>query len=136
MLRLLDVRRALESRGYPEAVSARLELEVQDDCIPENSGRFVLDVSGGKAEVRTGGSGRLRLHVRGLAALYTGFLSHVDLGLLRLAEGEPRDLALAGALFFRAASRHAGDLLKRVSRMCCTAPVPRSRTAALRSVTP
>lgn len=99
MLRLLDVRRALESRGYPEAVSARLELEVQDDCIPENSGRFVLDVSGGKAEVRTDGSGRLRLHVRGLAALYTGFLSHVDLGLLRLAEGEPRDLALAGALF-------------------------------------
>jgi len=99
MLRILDLRRALEGRGYPEAFSARLELEVHDDCIAANSGRFVLDVSGGKAEVRSGGSGRLRLHVRGLAALYTGFLSHVHLALLRLAEGDPRDLALAGVLF-------------------------------------
>lgn len=99
MLRILDLRGALEGRGYPEHVTARLELEVADDCLPANAGRFVLDVAEGKAQVRPGGSGKLRMHVRGLAALYSGFRSPTDLVFLGLAEGEPRELALAASLF-------------------------------------
>lgn len=99
MLRILDVRRALERRGYPVALSAKLELEVADEVVPANAGRFTLDLSGGRAEIRPGGSGALRIHVRGLAALYSGFLSAEDLALRGLAEGAPRDLARASAVF-------------------------------------
>ena len=100
MLRLVDVRGALAARGYPRALSGRLDLEVTDRVVGANAGRVRLELDGGAASVRPGGEGRVRLHVRALAALYTG---HATVHGLRVA-GElrgsgPADLALLEAAF-------------------------------------
>ena len=59
MTRIVDVPAALTERGYPEAIDAELHLRVRDDVLPANDGTFVLHVSGGKAEVRPGGTGAM-----------------------------------------------------------------------------
>jgi predicted acetyltransferase len=99
MLRVLDVRTALQARGYPAGLSGALHLEVDDDLFPENRGRFVLEVEGGEAEVRPGGDGDIRLHVRTLAALYSGFLSPDALQLAGALEADETSLRTATALF-------------------------------------
>jgi predicted acetyltransferase len=98
-LRLVDVSKALSMRGYPNGLDAELHLDVQDDLLPANNGRFTLAVSGGEGHVSPGGEGRIKLGVRELASIYTGFISPVELHSLGKIEGEWGDLALAGALF-------------------------------------
>jgi hypothetical protein len=99
MLRIVDVRNALERRGYPTSLEAELHLDVHDDVCGWNNGRFVLEVSKGRAQVRKGGRGRLRLAVRALAPLYTGFASAAELQLTGMAEGPKRDLDTATSVF-------------------------------------
>jgi predicted acetyltransferase len=99
MLRVVDVAGALSARGYSPAVGAQLHLAVEDDLLPENNGRFVLEVADGQGRVQAGGEGRLRLHVRALAALYTGHLLAPELAALGMLDGSPADLALAAAVF-------------------------------------
>jgi predicted acetyltransferase len=99
MLRVLDVPAALEARGYPTGLSGTLHLEVEDELFPENRGRFLLEVSGGEARVRQGGEGRVRLNVRTLAPLYSGFLSAQALRSVGALEADDASLAVAGALF-------------------------------------
>jgi predicted acetyltransferase len=99
MLRLVDVAGALAARGWPRTVTGRLDLEVVDRVVAPNHGRLRLELDGGAATVREGGEGRIRLHVRALAALYTG---HADVHGLRVA-GELRasgaELGLLEAAF-------------------------------------
>lgn len=99
MTRIVDVRGALGARGYPAASSAEIHLQVRDDVLPWNDGRFVLSVADGSGTVRKGGKGRLRIDVRGLASLFTGFASAHELRATGLVEGAERDLALADGLF-------------------------------------
>ena len=99
MLRVLDVKRALEARGFPAALSASLHLEIFDEVIPANRGRWVVEVRGGEARVRQGGDGTLKAHVRGLASLYSGHRSAADLALTGLVEGDVAVLDAASALF-------------------------------------
>jgi len=99
MLRILDVGRALEQRGYPD-VERELSLEVSDDVLPENGATYRLRVAGGHALVeRTSGAGNVRLDVRALAALYTGFISAPELARAGLVSGSPRALASLSLLF-------------------------------------
>ena len=85
MLRVIDVVRALELRGYPE-VEREVVLAVDDPVLPENSGTYRLRVAAGQGTVeRVQTAPAARLDVRALAALYTGFLP-------------PRELVRAGAL--------------------------------------
>lgn len=99
MVRLLDVPAALQARGYPAGHSGALHLEVDDDLFPENRGRFVLEVENGEAEVRPGGDGDVKLHVRALAPLYSGFLSPAALQLAGALEADEASLRTATALF-------------------------------------
>jgi predicted acetyltransferase len=99
MLRLVDVRAALEARGYPEALSAELHLEVRDETLPWNEGRLVLALSGGRAEVRGGGEGRIKVDVRGLAPIYSGYLSPQEMRSTGLLEGPAADLAAMALVF-------------------------------------
>jgi predicted acetyltransferase len=99
MLRIVDVRSALSERGYPAAVDTELHLRVADDILPVNDGAFVLRVAGGKAEVTSGGDGRVRIDVRGLAALYTGYASAHELIATGYVEGNDADLSTADAIF-------------------------------------
>jgi predicted acetyltransferase len=99
MTRIVDVAAALEARGYPVGVETELHLEVTDDSMPENSGRYVLEVADGRGRVREGGEGRLRLKERGLACLYTGFLAPRGAEAAGLAEGDDREMARAATVF-------------------------------------
>ena len=88
MLRLVDAPAAIAARGYPAATSVSVRLDLADPALPANSGRWVLEVSGGAGSLtRLGdaapgaGTGALRLGARGFAALFAG----VPVATLRLA---------------------------------------------------
>ncbi len=99
MLRIVDVAAALEKRGYPAGVVGELHLQVDDDALEENGGSYVLRVADGRGRVEQGGDGRLRLDIRGLAALYSGHLSPADVVLAGLGEGPREDVAAAATVF-------------------------------------
>jgi predicted acetyltransferase len=99
VLRIVDVPGALAARGYPPGLSAELHFDVRDDLLPANAGRFVLRVADGRGEVARGGAGRIQLHVRDLAAIYTGFMAPHECAYLGTIEAPENDLALAGAVF-------------------------------------
>lgn len=99
MLRVVDVPSALSGRGYPEGLETELHLAVTDDIIPENNGPFVLEVFGGRARVKPGGTGSFRIDVRALASLYSGFLSPQQLVSLGKIEAPEVDLRRATACF-------------------------------------
>jgi predicted acetyltransferase len=99
MLRIVDLRAALEARGWPEDAAGALHLRVDDPLLSRNHGRFVLEVEGGRAALRPGGAGRLALPAGSLGPLYSGFLSASTLAAWERAEGDPASLALADRLF-------------------------------------
>jgi predicted acetyltransferase len=99
MLRIVDVDGALGARGYPPRLSAELHFDIQDDLLGQNNGRFVLHVAEGRGSVRQGGQGRIRLHVRDLAALYSGYMTPEQLRAAGTLDGPDEDLATAGLVF-------------------------------------
>lgn len=99
MTRIVDVKSALEARGYPRGLEAELHLQVADDVLPWNDGRFVLEVSGGHGAVRKGGRGKLSVDVRGLASMYTGFLTGAETVAAGYASGSEAELSKASAVF-------------------------------------
>jgi predicted acetyltransferase len=99
MLRVLDVPAALAARGWPAGLATELHLDVADDVIDENRGRWLVRIADGRATAERGGRGDLRLDVRGLAALYTSYASAGELAASGLAEGTPAAFAAAGAAF-------------------------------------
>jgi predicted acetyltransferase len=110
MLRIVDVRAALEGRGWPAGVEGELTLELTDELLPANAGRWTLKVGAGSASVTrtapsrttargTAGGRALRLDVRGLAPLYSGHLSPWQLRQAGLVDGDEAALDLAAALF-------------------------------------
>ncbi|WP_371817175.1 enhanced intracellular survival protein Eis [Myxococcus sp. CA051A] len=99
MVRVLDVVSALEARGWTPGLSGALHLEVMDELFPENQGRFVLEVADGVGRVKRGGEGRLRLDIRQLGPLYTGFQSAASLRSVGLVEADDASVQAAMALF-------------------------------------
>lgn len=99
MLRVVDVKKALEARGYIGGLRAEIHLDITDELLPENAGRFVLSVEGGRGRVRRGGRGRLSLDVRGLAPLYTGHMHPAGLAAAGLLAGAPAEMQRATAIF-------------------------------------
>jgi predicted acetyltransferase len=99
LLRVVDVPRALEARGYPETVSASVALRVEDELFPANRGPFVLEVAGGAAQVRRGRGAGARIDIRGLAALYTGHLTAAQLAMTDYLEATPAEVAALQAIF-------------------------------------
>jgi predicted acetyltransferase len=100
MVRLVDVRKALTARGYPPGLRGKLDLDVRDDMLPANAGRITLQIEGGKAKVGKGGRGTFRVDVRGLAALYTSYLTPYDLRITDLLDcSDDAALATAAAIF-------------------------------------
>jgi len=99
MLRVVDLKKALEARGYPAGVRASIDLEVEDDLIESNNGRWTLDVEGGRGAVKEGGAGKLRTNARGLAPLYSGFLPPASLRRAGWLEADDETCAAAAAVF-------------------------------------
>lgn len=99
MTRILDVKQALEARGYPAGLAGSVALEIDDPLFEANRGRFVLRVEGGKGVVEPGGKGKLRLPVHALSALYTGHLSATALAAVGLVAGPEPSLSRADLIF-------------------------------------
>jgi predicted acetyltransferase len=85
MLRVVDAPAAIAARGFPEGVSARVVLRVDDRTRPANAGLWELAVAGGAGALTPAGpvlaGDVLTLGARGLAALYAG----TPVGTLRQA---------------------------------------------------
>jgi predicted acetyltransferase len=75
MVRIVDVPAALLARGFPVGLSAEVHLDVEDDLLVANNGRFVLELRNGAPHVHSGGRGDLKVDIRGLASLYSGHLN-------------------------------------------------------------
>lgn len=101
LIRVFDVKRAIEARGYSDAIDAEVHLDVVDEVIPANAGKWVVRVKHGAAMVEPGGTGAIRLSARGLATIYSGFNTPRQAKVLGLAEGEDRALAGAESVFAR-----------------------------------
>jgi predicted acetyltransferase len=99
MLRIVDVRQALQQRGYPTHLQLELHLQIEDDVLGENNGSFILSVAEGKGTVTLGGKAEMKLHIRGLAPLYTGFFSPYQLQLAGYLDATESALAIATQLF-------------------------------------
>ncbi|MBE9178036.1 GNAT family N-acetyltransferase [Oculatella sp. LEGE 06141] len=103
MVRIVNVVQALEKRGYPPYLEMELPLAIQDELLPENNGLVVLSIANGRAKVTRGGSGALKLSIRGLASLYTGSFNAYQLRLAGLLDGTDAALAAATQIFAGAA---------------------------------
>jgi predicted acetyltransferase len=78
MVRLLDVRAALEARGYPQ-VDAEALFAVEDPMFPENAGPWSLRVAGGKASVERVETAAPRpIPIGVLSSMFTGHLRAPD----------------------------------------------------------
>jgi predicted acetyltransferase len=92
MVRLLDVPAALEARGYPAGIEREIPLEIEDPLVPENAGRWVLEVADGRGSVRPGGPGGVRADVRGLATVWAGYTTPAGARMMGLLDGKDEDL--------------------------------------------
>jgi predicted acetyltransferase len=99
MIRILDLPASLAARGYPPDLAAELHLEVTDELLPWNHGRFVLRVADGLGQVERGGQGRLRLHIRDLVTLYSGYFTPQELLQASEVEADAASLASAAQIF-------------------------------------
>ncbi|GAA3385080.1 GNAT family N-acetyltransferase [Cryptosporangium minutisporangium] len=102
-LRLVDVGAALAARSYSDA--APVTIEVTDDVLPANTGRYRLDGS------RTDDPADLSLDVAALAAVYLGGTRWWQLALAgRVAEHTPGALTRADDLFATPRAPHSGTI--------------------------
>lgn len=99
MLRVINVVKALEKRGYPPEVEAELHLEIRDDLLAANNGKFILSVANGRGEVTIGGKGELQLDIKGLAPLYTGLFTPEQLQLAGKLDATQTALLAATKIF-------------------------------------
>ncbi|MBW4572702.1 MAG: GNAT family N-acetyltransferase [Tolypothrix carrinoi HA7290-LM1] len=99
MLRVIDAVKALEKRGYPTKIQTELHLEVEDDLIAQNNGKFILSVANGRGEVTKGGKGEFKLDIKGLAPLYTGLFTPQQLQISGKLQGTETSLDAATQIF-------------------------------------
>lgn len=103
MLRIIDVAAAVEARGFPQPVTATVDLDLDDRQCDWNPGRWRLTVDGGRGRLErreAGGNGALRLSVNAFAALYSGYASAFTLAEADfLTGGSDRDLDALTAAF-------------------------------------
>ncbi len=99
MLRILNVEKALSARSYPSDFETELHLEITDDLIAENNGKFILSISNGSGNITKGGKGELKLDIGGLAPLYTGLFSPQQLQLAGKLDATDKVLSTATQIF-------------------------------------
>lgn len=99
MLRITHLENALAARGYPPGLTAEVHLDVKDDLCPANAGRWRLHVADGHGTVERGGEGRVALHVRDLAPIYSGYQHPLVARTARRVSGSDDDLRTMGAVF-------------------------------------
>jgi predicted acetyltransferase len=70
MLRVVDVCGAIAARGWPPHLSGDVDLALEDDICPWNTGKYRLVIADGTARLEPGGDAHVKIAMRGLALLY------------------------------------------------------------------
>ncbi|MDY6901393.1 MAG: GNAT family N-acetyltransferase [Cyanobacteriota bacterium] len=99
MLRIINVEKALSARGYFPGIETELHLEITDNLIAENNGKFVLSITNGTGNITKGGKGELKLDIRGLASLFTGLFSPQQLQIAGKINGTEQAISTATQIF-------------------------------------
>ncbi|MEM1394406.1 MAG: GNAT family N-acetyltransferase [Cyanobacteria bacterium P01_H01_bin.150] len=99
MLRIINVEKALSIRGYSSGIETEFHLEITDDLISENNGKFILSIANGSGNIAKGGKGELKLDIRGLAPLYTGLFTPQQLQLAGKIDGTDEAISTATQIF-------------------------------------
>ena len=99
MLRIINLEKALSTRGYFSGIETELHLEITDDLIAENNGKFILSIHNGSGNITKGGKGELKLDIRGLASLFTGLFSPQQLQLAGKIDGTEQAISTATQIF-------------------------------------
>ena len=98
MIRVTDLPKAIAARGY-RCESAEVHLDIRDDLLPQNAGKWVVRVRDGVGQAERGGRGDLSLDVGALASFYTGLYTPEQLAMLGRCTGEATKLRAAAGLF-------------------------------------
>lgn len=97
-VRILDVPRALEARGY--AADADVTLRVTDALVPANDGSWRVRIDGGRATVsRAEGAADVELSIQELSAAYLGGVTLAELARAGLVTGGDPAIAAASRAF-------------------------------------
>ncbi len=104
MLRVVDVAKSLEQRGYAAGLKCELAVEVKDPLIKPNNGRVVVHVERSRATVVRDSKKRVKaptiaLSVDSLAMLFSGFLPAAQIRMLGRLAGDDEAVAVASAMF-------------------------------------
>lgn len=99
MTRIVRFKDAIEARGYPLGVSARVSIRVTDRLFEDNDGDWTIEIERGSARCTRGGPGEVELDIGAMASIYTGFASPAQLALIGRARGDAESLATLGAIF-------------------------------------
>ena len=101
MLRVLDVPKAIASRGFSPAVTGAATFRLNDRLMPGNSAYWRFEVAGGRGELAAveETSNALELGPNGFAALYAGTPVHVLRTAGLASGGEPEQDELFDAAF-------------------------------------
>lgn len=109
MLRVVHLKNALQQRRYLE--DGVLDLEILDDVLEENAGRWRLEVRDGAGNLERGGEGGCRLDIRGLAQLYTGFAVSETVAALGYLWANDSERATLDAIFASTRPPQITDIL-------------------------
>ncbi|MEM6988949.1 MAG: GNAT family N-acetyltransferase [Myxococcota bacterium] len=99
MLRIANLPAAIVCRGFPPGLRATLHLDVTDDVVAANAGRWVINVRDGAGVAERGGGGTVRITARGFASLYAGYASPASLAAIGQLDCEPEHYATLAAPF-------------------------------------
>ena len=107
--RIVDVRAALAGRGYDTEGALAIGVAA-DPLTPWNDGVWHLDASKDGATARpAAGAADIRLSVKALTSLWTGFRTARELAAWGLLAGEPQAVARADAIFRTRHAPHCPD---------------------------
>lgn len=97
-IRLIDIQAALEGRHYSSM--GRIVFDIHDEFMPENSGKYELEVSSTGAKCKkTSDDANITLSVTSLGALYLGGHRFKTLAQTGLVQGDPKELVAADKMF-------------------------------------
>ena len=107
--RIVDAPAALAGRGYDTTSELAIGIE-PDPLTPWNDGTWRLETGlGGAHMAKTAGSADIRLDVRTLTSLFTGFRSALHLANWGLLHGDRQAVARADAIFRTRHAPHCPD---------------------------
>ncbi len=99
MIRVANLPAAISARGWPPGLNATLHLDVTDDVVDTNAGRWILHIADGVGTAERGGKGTVAITARGLASLYAGYASPATLAAIGQLQTDSTHYATLAAPF-------------------------------------